>query len=232
MYFQLVNAWDYVYTGRSVCGIALPKSLAILDFDDLVIEIVQPKTLPPDYLSHIMNIDSQNYKFTGHLTIIDSHLVVQTFNPYVHWEQVLEGRVHRLTFYGRTIILTSTLDWATHYGNARYLLTLDGTMLMSFLCDATSKPLIQVEYAFIAGVYLIVRLSVRIAYEQMGTNGVLQIAHSKFHSMFSLVFTGADFRNFLGVYHTWNHPDFQYKLYKPLDLGLTAKLSMLLQNRY
>ena len=66
----------------------------------------------------------------------------------------------------------------------------------------------------------------------MGTNGVLQIAHSKFHFMFSLVFTGADFRNFLGAYPTWNHPDFQYKLYKPLDLGLTAKLSMLLQNRY
>lgn len=232
MYFQIVNAWNYVYEGLSVTGIGLPRNIGVLDFEDLVIETICLEDLPTDYLRHVMNVSSWNYQLTGQLTLIDSHLVSQTFNPCIQWEQLLDGKIHKLTFFGRVIKLTSRLRRTLSVGDSEYCVTFGETLLMRFLCAEASEPAIQIEYAFICGHYLIIRLSIRIMYKEVYSSSTFQIPHSRFHYMFSMVFTGTEFREFLGVYCTWQHPNFLPKIYKALDPSLEAKLSMLLRDTY
>lgn len=232
MYFQIVNAWNYVYEGLSVTGIGLPRNILVLDFDDLVVEAVCLEGLPIDYFRHVMNISSWDYQLTGKLTLIDSHLVSQTFNPYIQWGQLLEGKIHKLTFFGRVIKLTSRLRRTLSTGDSEYHVTFGETLLMQFLCAEASEPAIQIEYAFICGHYLIIRLSIRIMFKEAHSAGTFQIPHSRFHYMFSMVFTGTEFKEFLGVYCTWQHPNFLPKIYKALDSSLEAKLLMLLKDTY
>lgn len=207
--FQAVNLNNRVYNGSNNLLRRLEKRVAILDYDDLVVEIIDTALLPESIVSNMGNYRVVE-TFSGSVSVFSACVKKQLTSPIISWEfedSINEVININLLGVGHTISVRKAKFFDC--------VSFDDVMLLH--CERTpSIGGICLDYAFSIGGYLIIRMSLYTATHAPG-------------AMFSLVFRDAEL---LGCYTTWVSKKVELEPIKPIPSSLKAMLLMTLKDKY
>lgn len=210
--FQICNLQNHIYTGRKGDQRYLEGEVAVLDYDDFTIEIVDSNLLTRSILNQCVAI-----KRTEQIVYLPRCNELPS-NDLLYWKLHRKSNIVRLFLHK----LRHDIDIVTRertlsgvviqkLGVLRY----DGIRLLDFVYRDDLPFELYVNYAFMHGECLIMRLTVA-----MNTIHISQIK-------FSLVFLGD---KLLGCYVTYAAND--YKIYNSLSPELESKLLFFLKDKY
>lgn len=210
--FQVCNLGNHIYTGDVYPTISLPDDIVVLDYDDLIIEIVKTSACINQIQSDLVAISPIDfYNVNYYLPYLDT----QCYNNFIRWqlckknevELVLGGEGHRLAL---NLYVSMTGDFFDR--EVRCKLVYDSVRLFGF--NYHSECELHINYAFRHNEFIILRLSICDDTQQQVFNLSLVFRH----------------RTLLGCYIT--HAFDEYHIVKPISKGLESKLKFFLQDKY
>lgn len=213
--FQFCNLCNHVYTGSRGCTAYIPDKVAVLDYDDLIIEIVPGNLFTPDILNNFVAV-----RRVGFTTQFRDTCDEAPHSNIFYWIAAQKHDSAKFFFRGLPHEVRLKLSRQLYssgnegiWGTVYY----DRTGILNFDCG-TEDCILCVNYAFIHGNYLIVRMSI---FEETAQYIICPRLN------FSFVFLD---EKLIGCYVTWT--SYVCKVFKPLDSDLEAKLTFFLKDKY
>lgn len=230
--FQIVNPGNRIYTGVDDRIFHPSSKLAILDYDDLVVEVVDFSALTPNICSNIYKFDlvgPPNQLFIR----INPYITIQNYNSYISWRGFRDNMAVKLKLNG-TLSTLSMLELEGIPGQVgsdrcKYLILLNDTTILEFWCEAKRNCYLHPEYAFQVGDYVLFRLSVELGGTIKAFGGINVKTVSLVSLMFTLVFHNDIF---LGCNTTYVHDDVSVEIKAPDQRGVVSKVALMTNNMY
>lgn len=230
--FQIVNPCNRVYTGVDQ-RIFLPSSeLAILDYDDLVVELVNFSSLTPDILDNIYTFKLVGL-FNQPYIRITPYITIQNYNKYISWQSFRDNTAIKLSL-GGTLSTLSMLGVRGISGgvgadHCRHLIFLDDITILEFWWESRGVCLLHPEYAFRLGDYILFRLSIELGVATKLFEGVSTKTAGFLGIMFTLVFHKG---TFIGCNTTYVHDDVSIEIKAPVQQGVVSKIALMCNDMY